>query len=85
MLTPEMAFLKAIRKADIRGDGSGIVGQRVEKGPWLKTRQVERNDHVRRWSPPNLEISLIPEIAGVAGIARVDQGVASKGVYPVVR
>lgn len=77
--------LEAIRKTDICGDGAGAVGHRVEKSPRLKAGKVECNDDVLRRSPPNLEISLVAEIAGPAGIGWINQDFASKSVYPVVR
>jgi hypothetical protein len=36
-------------------------------------------------SPPNLEISLIAEIAGTAGAGWINQDSASKSMYPVLR
>ena len=69
-----MSLLKTIRKADIRGDWPGVVGCRIEKATWLKAGQVECNDDVSRQGPPNLEISLVAEIARVAGIAWINQG-----------
>jgi hypothetical protein len=77
--------LEAIRKADIRLDGSGVVRQCLEKGPWRKTCEVECNDNVSHGSPPNLKISLIAEIAGTAGAGWIDQGSTPKSIYPVVR
>jgi hypothetical protein len=77
--------LKAIGKTDVSGDRPGIVGYRVEKTPWLKAGQVKCNDDVWRGSPPNLEISLIAEIAGMAGTGWINQDSASKSIYPVVR
>jgi len=77
--------LEAIRKADIRGDGLRVVGYRVKKTPRPKAGQIECNDNVLRGSPPNLEISLSTEITGMARIAWINQGVASKGINPIVR
>jgi hypothetical protein len=79
------ALLEAIRKADIRSDGPGVVCQGVEKSPWLKAGKVECNDDVSRGSPSNLEISMIAEIAGMAGAGWINQDPASKSTYPVVR
>jgi hypothetical protein len=77
--------LEAIRKTDIRGDGRGVVGHAVEKSPWLKTCKVECNDNLSRGSPPNFKISLVAEIAGMAGTGWINQYSASKSIYPVMR
>lgn len=47
----EMALLKAIRETDIRGDWPGIIGHRVEKSPWFKTRQVECKNNCEAREP----------------------------------
>jgi hypothetical protein len=44
----------------------------------------ECNDDVAHGRPPNLEISLIAEIAGMAGSGWVNQDSASKSIYSVV-
>jgi hypothetical protein len=79
------ALREAIRKADIRSDGPGVVGQGVEKSPRLEAGKVECNDDMSHGSPPNLEISLIAEIAGTAGAGWINQDSASKSMYPVLR
>lgn len=77
-------FSEAKRKPDIRGNWRGVVGHGVEKCPWHKPCKIERNDDVSCGSPPDLEISLIAEIAGMAGTGWINQRVASKSVYPIV-
>jgi hypothetical protein len=79
------ALLETIRKTGIRGDGPGVVIQRVEKSSWLEAGEVEGKDDVLRGSPANLEISLIAEIAGAAGSGWINQHSASESVYSVVR
>jgi hypothetical protein len=39
-------------KTDIRRDRPGVIGQRVEKTPWLKARKVECDENVSLGSPP---------------------------------
>jgi hypothetical protein len=78
------AFLEALRETEIPGDRCCVVGQRVEKSPRLKAGKVECKDNVWRGRPTNLEISLIAEIAGAAGIGWINQGPACKSVDPVV-
>ena len=63
-------------------DGRGVVGHGVEKSPWTKAGKIERYDDVSYRSPPNLEISLIAEIAGMAGTGWINQGVAPKSINP---
>ena len=76
--------LEAKRQADIRGDGRGLVDQPVEKGPWLEAGKVECDDGVRHRNSPNLEISLIAEIAGMAGTGRINQGSTPKSINPIL-
>ena len=76
--------LEAKRKPDICGDRRGVVGRRVEKSPRHKACKIEREDDVSYGSPPNLEIALIAEIAGMAGAGWINQRVTSKSIYPVV-
>ena len=76
--------LEAIRKAKIRFDRRGVVGHRFEKGPWLKAGKIECDDGMRHGRPPNLEISLITEIARMAGISWINEGSTAKSIDPVV-
>ena len=73
-------LLKAICKTEIRFDRRSVVSHRVEESLWLKA-----NDSVTLGSPSNLKISLIAEIASMAGAGRINEGSASKGIYSVVR
>jgi hypothetical protein len=75
--------LEPKRETDIRGDRGGVIDQPVEKSPRLEAGEVECNDGVFDRGPPNLEISLIAEIAGMAGICWIDQKAAPKSIYPV--
>jgi hypothetical protein len=57
----------------------------MEKTPRLKAGQVECQYDVWRGSPPNFEVSLSAEIAGPAGIARINQRFTSIRIDSVVR
>ena len=78
-------MLEAIGETHIRFDGGGFIGRRFEKSSRIKAGKIECKDDVWLWSPPNLEISLVAEIAGMAGTGGINQGSISKSVYPVVR
>ena len=78
------SILEAKRETDIRRDGRGFVKQSIEKSPRLEAGEVECNDGVFDRSPPNLKISLIAQIAGMAGTRRVDQNSTPKRIYSVL-
>jgi hypothetical protein len=83
--TSTVGLSETKRETDIRGDRRGVVNQLVEKGPSLETGEVECDDGVLHRSPPNFEISLIAEIAGMAGVRWIDQDSTAKRIYPVLR
>jgi len=66
------------RKTNVRFNRRGAVGHSLENGSWPEAGEVECDDGVGPGSPANLDISLIAEIAGVAGAAWIDQGSTPK-------
>ena len=71
--TSGLFTLETMRKTGIHFDRRSLVGYCLEKSPWLKAGQVERDDRMQHGRPPNLEVSSSAEITRMAGIGWINQ------------